>query len=118
MATLATSDDFRKVTNELGPDELRHLFYNLRIPERDIEHAERSADTSDTRLKAISVLNWWKKTEGKEATHEKLLEAKRNIDKTGTVLATPGLLLLFDVYIRWSIPENRCNVYRRFPFKC
>ena len=76
---LASEDEFRDVTNELGPDELHHLFHNLGISQRDIEHAERSADTPDTRLKARAVLIWWKQTKGRDATLEALLEAKSKL---------------------------------------
>ena len=81
MTTGAVSEeDLRDITNSLGPDELKHLFLNLGISQRDIEHAEMSAGTTDTRLKAFAVLIWWRKKEGKKATHEKVLEAKRNLD--------------------------------------
>ena len=79
---MLTEQDFREVTDELGPDELRHLFHILGISERDIEHAERSADTPDTRLKARAVLRWWKQTKGRDATHESLLEAKKTLSRT------------------------------------
>ena len=82
---VASEDDFRDITNELGPDELYHLFDNLGISHRDIEHAERSADTSDTRLKARAVLRWWKQTNGQGATLEVLCEAK---EKVGSVAGT------------------------------
>ena len=85
--TAASEADFGDITNELGPDELRHLFHNLGISQRDIEHAEKSADTNDTRLKARAVLVWWKKTKGKAATREALFEAKR---KLGSITGTPG----------------------------
>ena len=75
----ASTADFSEVINALGPDELQHLFHNLGISQQDIEHAERSADTADTRLKAWAVLNWWKQTKGKDATCEALFEAKRDI---------------------------------------
>ena len=76
--TTVTERDIREVTDELEPDELQHLFHSLNIPKRDIEHAERSADTPDTRLKARAVLSWWRKTKGKDATREALIEAKKN----------------------------------------
>ena len=75
----ASESDFLKITNELGPDELQHLFLNLGISQRDIEHAERSANTTDTRLKAMKVLQWWRKTEGKDATLAKLIDAKTKV---------------------------------------
>ena len=67
------------ITDALGPDELQRLFCNLGINDRDIQHAEKSADTTDTRLKARAVLVWWKKTQGKNATLDLLLEAKRSL---------------------------------------
>ena len=89
---MASESDFRKVTNELGPDELQHLFHNLGIPQRDIEHAEKSADTTDTRLKARAVLRRWKQTKGRAATREVLLEAKR------TICISTGICMQFYIY--------------------
>ena len=80
--TVASEADFRDISNEFSPDELQHLFHNLGISQRDIEHAEKSADTTDTRLKARAVLIWWKKTRGRAATLEALLEAKRKLPST------------------------------------
>ena len=76
---VVSEEDFCKITDDLGPDELQHLFHNLGIKQRDIDHAEKSADTTDTRLKAQAVLRWWKKTKGTAATREALYQAKRNI---------------------------------------
>ena len=76
---VASESDFRDVTNELGPDELQHLFHYLDIPQRDIEHAAERAHTNDARLKAHAVLCDWKKSKGREATREALFEAKRKI---------------------------------------
>ena len=83
--TAASESDFRDITNELGPYELQHLFHNLGISQRDIEHAEISANTTDTRLKARAVLLWWKKTQGSNATLEALSKAKMKLfSVTGT----------------------------------
>ena len=87
---LASESDFRNVTDQLGPDELQLLFHNLGILQRDIEHAEKSADTTDTRLKAWAVLRWWKKTQGRAATREVLFEAKRK-----TSSSTTGILYTY-----------------------
>ena len=87
----ASETDFRDITDELGPDELHHLFYNLGISKRDVEHAEKSADTSDTRLKAMAVLVWWRKTKGKDATLEALLEAKRKLGSKKGIYTTENL---------------------------
>ena len=78
----ASEADFRDITEELGPDELQRLFHNLGISQRDIEHAEKSADTTDTRLTARAVLRQWKKKQGSDATLEALLEAKRRLSRT------------------------------------
>ena len=89
--TQATDADFREITNTLGPDELQHLFHNLGISQCDIEHAERSADTPDTRLKARAVLVWWRKEKGRDATKEALFDAKDKILKSRT-----GILYLIN----------------------
>ena len=78
MASVSESD-FGEVIEELGPDELHHLFHILGIKQRDIEHAERSANTNDTRLKARAVLCDWKKSSGRDATREALFEAKDKV---------------------------------------
>ena len=80
----ATEKDFRDLTNELGPDELQHLYHNLCIPQRDVEHAEKSVNTDDTRLKARAVLRRWKQAKGRDATFEVLSEAKRIASFKGT----------------------------------
>ena len=80
--TRVTERDICEATNELGPYELRHLFHNLGMSDSDIEHAERSADTYDTRLQARAVLRLWKKINGRVATREALLEARRNLSST------------------------------------
>ena len=83
-----TESDICEVTDELGPNVLRHLFRNLGISEKDVEHCERTADTPDTRLKARAVLRWWKKTKGKDATREALIEAKKNLSSTQGIFQT------------------------------
>ena len=85
----ASENDFRIITEELGPNELQHLFHNLGISQRDIEHAEVSASTTDTRLKARAVLRWWKQTQGTAATLEALQDAKRKLS------CTIGIYILF-----------------------
>ena len=59
----------------MGPDELQKLFHELSIKQYDIEKAERSANTDDVDLKARAVLRWWKKTNGRKATRDVILEA-------------------------------------------
>ena len=81
--TAASESDFRHITNELGPDELQRLFHNLSIPMTDIECAERNAYTTDTRVKARVVLDWWRRKVGAAATRIALFEAKRRINPPG-----------------------------------
>ena len=71
-----TEQDIREVTDDLGPDELKFLYHNLDIKQRDIDVAEKEADSTNPRLKARAVLRWWMKTKGREATREALYEAK------------------------------------------
>ena len=59
----------------MGPDNLHKLFNELGIKQHDIEKAERSANTNDVDLKAKAVLRWWKKTNGRKATRDVILEA-------------------------------------------
>ena len=75
MATVS-EQDICGVTDALGPDELQFLFHNLGINQRDIDVAEKEADTTNPRLKARAVLRWWRQTKGREATREALDEAK------------------------------------------
>ena len=80
-----TEQDIRKVTDDLGPDELQFLFHNLDIEQRDIDVAEKEADTTNPRLKARAVLRWWMKTKGKDATREALDEAKEKALLQGNI---------------------------------
>ena len=100
----ASESDFCKVVEELGPYELWHLFNNLGISQRDIEHAEKGADTAVTRLKARAVLRWWKQTNGQNATREALFAAKRKLHQsTGTYFLS--LFLCFNYDERIYIPQ-------------
>ena len=81
--TAASESDYHDITDELGSDELQHLFHNLGISQQDIERVERNADTTDYRSKARAVLEWWKKREGRYATSEALHEAKLKSFESG-----------------------------------
>ena len=85
--------DFDEVINELGPDDLQRLFYYLGLDERDIEHAEASANTTDSRLKARKVLSQWRKIKGNEATVQALKDAK---DKIFATKGRPIVLFIKD----------------------
>ena len=56
-------------------DDLHILYYELDMEEEDIDKAERAAATSNVRLKAMSVFNWWKKSNPSKATRRTLLMA-------------------------------------------
>ena len=72
---VASESNFDDIIQTLGPDELRKLFHALSIKQYDIEKAERRANTDDVDLKARAVLRWWKKTNGRKATRDVILEA-------------------------------------------
>ena len=111
MATVCDSD-FLELTNELGPDELHHLFHELGISQRDIEHAERSVDTPDTRLKARAVLHWWRRTSGSDATRDTLMKAKRKINVTRPSLRGKFYIVII---VKYNM-ENKCHTtwYSRY----
>ena len=102
----ASENDFRDITDQLGPDELHHLFYNLGISKRDVEHAEKSADTTDTRLKAIAVLIRWRKMKGRDATLEALLEAKRKLGNRKGIHTTVNLSRSIYVFANNTVYNN------------
>ena len=79
-----TEEAINKVTTELGPDELKLLYGNLGINSRTVEHAEASAGTTNTILKAREVLRWWLQEEGSGATREALFGERDKIIKNRT----------------------------------
>ena len=58
----------------MSKDQLTALFYELGLPDDEVENAQEKADTPDYKLQANKVLGHWKRTNGKEATREKLLQ--------------------------------------------
>ena len=82
-----TETDFQKVTDSFGPDQLQNFFHSMGIEQRDIEHAEKSADTTDTRLKAKAVLRWWRQNKGRAAIHKVLFDATLNILNEQTTIS-------------------------------
>ena len=79
-----TEEDIKKVSKELGPDELKHLYDNLGLKPHKVEHAEASAGTDDTILKARAVLRWWLMEEASGATQEALFGERDKILKSRT----------------------------------
>ena len=67
--------DIHTVTHKVGlsKDQLTALFYELGLPDDQVENAQRKADTTDYKLQANKVLGHWKKTKGKEATRGKIM---------------------------------------------
>ena len=66
---------FRDVIQLLGPDDLRKLFQALGVDYRDVEKAERNADTADIDTKAWNVLRLWRNSLGARATRSCILNA-------------------------------------------
>lgn len=60
---------------DLQYEDLHYLFYELGMRSSDIERAEASADFSDFRLKAKTVLTQWITIEGRSATRKRVLDA-------------------------------------------
>ena len=73
---MAASDDcFRDVVRLLGLSDLRELYYALGISGTDVEKWERDAgEGASCDLKAMKVLECWRKREGRDATRYALLE--------------------------------------------
>ena len=65
---------------------MRKLFHELGIKQHDVEKAELSANTNDVDLKARAVLRWWKKTNGRKATRDVILEALERCQDKQTTL--------------------------------
>ena len=75
----------------LGPDDLKKLFQALDIDYRDVEKAEKNADTTDTDTRAWHVLRLWQKRLGKGAKRSCILDALEkcnNIDALEQLEAT------------------------------
>ena len=72
---IASESNFDDIIQILRPNEIHKLFHELGIRQHEIEKAERGANTDDVDLKARAVLRWWKKTNGKKATRDVILEA-------------------------------------------
>ena len=68
------------IVDILEPNELRHLYKELKITAADKEEAvKENLDPQDVepKDKARFVLKYWRQTNGSEATREKILEALR-----------------------------------------
>ncbi|XP_072013987.1 NLR family CARD domain-containing protein 4-like [Amphiura filiformis] len=69
--------DLWDVANEakLCHADFKNLFIKLRIEASDVENAEHMTDSRDVKLRAIHVLQFWRKSSGREATRQKLIQA-------------------------------------------
>lgn len=86
-----SEEDIRNIVRQLDRAELQNLYFTLGIQARDIEHAEMSTGTTNTDLKAISVLRWWKKGKGHSATREAVLKALQNCEYLNATEALKAL---------------------------
>ena len=70
-----TESDFDDVIKLLGIADLERFFKALGLQSTDIEKAQANAGVNDVDIKARYVLQFWLKTEGKDATRERIPEA-------------------------------------------
>ena len=68
--------EIRDVTEEVSPNDLQHLYLELKLPRPMVEHAEFGH--SDSQLRGRSVLVEWRKQRPDEATKRAVLEALNN----------------------------------------
>ena len=114
MAEVATDSHFLDVSKVLDPDDLQHFYVKLGLEHRDITHAEVSAGTTDSRLKATAVLRQWKKTRGKKATQQAILQALQECDfldareELQVLWSNQGKVYFF----RLSMTQNSQNITR------
>ena len=59
----------------LGLSDLQRLYDALGIESNDVEKAEKKADTKDVDLMGRAVLVFWRKTNGRDATRQAILDA-------------------------------------------
>ena len=71
----ATIKDFRDLIKLLPSFELQELYQELGIAPEDVQKAEQNAPGKTVNLKAMAVLDWWKKSNPTEATRDTLLTA-------------------------------------------
>ncbi len=69
--------EFGTVVALLSPDDLPTLYDELQIPDNVVKNAERSANTSDTVVRAKAVLRKWRELNGMRATRKAILKALR-----------------------------------------
>ena len=67
--------DFTDVVGVLGPSDLQRLYSALGVESNDVEKAEKRADTKDVDLIGREVLVFWRKTIGRDATRQAILDA-------------------------------------------
>ena len=77
--------DFDDVIKLLGPADLERLFHALDLQSTDIEKAQENVSLNDVDLKARNVLLFWRKTKGKAATRERILEALKKCENRNAV---------------------------------
>ena len=93
--TITGKEIFQVAENAgLTRNKLHKLFKVLDIPDREVENAERNADTRDVVLQADKVLQHWRTIRGSAATKWAILEA---LEECGYVGAIEILRRLWDM---------------------
>ncbi len=93
---------------KLMKDELKMLFYEIGIEECDIEIAEERANTHDYTLKAMKVLQMWRRSNTANATRPaiiqaltecKYIESKEILQEKWNIHGELNLIIIFYMYI-------------------
>ena len=73
--TTLSDEDIEDVVDLLEPNELRHLYKELKITDTDKEEAFK--ENLDPKAEARLILKYFRQINGSDATREKILEALR-----------------------------------------
>ena len=91
--------DIVELTNNtrLQSSDLMKLFILLGLQQNEIEKAKKNADTTDVTLQAASVLQYWRKSRGIDATRQVIITA---LKKCGYIEAVEIL------QEKWTMTSN------------
>ena len=65
-------------TTRLLSSDLNNLFVELGLHTNEIENAKKNAGTYDVKLQAASVLHFWRKSRGSDATRQAIITALKS----------------------------------------
>ena len=69
--------DVTQTTRLLFPD-LNNLFVELGLQKNEIENAVENANKNDVKLQSASVLQFWRKSRGRDATRQAIITALKS----------------------------------------